>query len=247
MLATKEMKAEISKKFSKSAWILLACWIAIFAIFTTLCFVYGKVFQNGPAYSYTYYDIYTWLGIEYGRETLYLDSHSVVVGSGIDYNGGMLFLIIFLNIFIFAIVPSIYLLISIRQRKLSELTANEREIVGSYTGFIPISKITLNMPIEKIDNIAAVKNFFFIYTGKMLRISSTSGVIRIPYVLNGDEVVTFISEAIEKAKGSQKSTQPVIPQTDATDSLKKLAELRDAGIITEEEFNQKKNELLGKI
>lgn len=246
-METKEMKAEISKKFSKSAWILLACWVAIFTVFTTLCFVYGKVFQNGPAYSFKYYDIYTWLGIEYGRETLQLNSHSVVVGDGIKYDGGMLFLVIFLNIFIFAIVPLIYLLINRRKRKLTELTANEKEIVGSYTGFIPISKITLKMPIEKIDNIAAVKNFFFLYTGKALRIASTSGVIRIPYVLNADEIVAFISEMIEKAKGSPKVAQPERPQTDATDSLKKLAELRDAGIITEEEFNQKKNELLGKI
>ena len=248
-METKEMKAVISKKFSKSAWILLACWVAICTLFTTLCFVLGKEFQNGPAYSNTYYDIYKWLGIEYASDQLYNAGISIESVRGITYDVGMLCLVIFLNIFIFAIVPLIYYLINRRKRKLTELTANEKEIVGSYTGFIPISKITLKMPIEKIDNIAAVKNFFFLYTGKALRIASTSGVIRIPYVLNADEVVAFISEAIEEAKSrtEKPAAQPAMPQTDATDSLKKLAELRDSGIITEEEFNQKKNELLGKI
>lgn len=246
-METKETKAEISKKFSKSAWILLACWVAIFVLFTTLCFVLGKEkhFYSSPFTSGYYYNWYSlnWLGIEYGQ-TVPLQQHHP---SSSDIDGGLLTLVIFLNILIFAIVPLIYLLINRRKRKLTELTANEKEIVGSYTGFIPISKITLKMPIEKIDNIAAVKNFFFLYTGKALRIASTSGVIRIPYVLNADEIVAFLSEMIEKAKENSKVAQPERPQTDATDSLKKLAELRDAGIITEEEFNQKKSELLGKI
>ena len=235
MLATKEMKAEISKKFSKSAMILLLCWIGIFLLFTIIGFTAFNKTSHLLGKSTRFY----WYGIDYAFT---LSSG----GIGFVGDGGNFVLVLFINLILLALIPSIYLLISIRQRKLSELTANEREIVGSYTGFIPISKITLNMPIEKIDNVA-VKNFFFIYTGKMLRISSTSSVIRIPFVDNADEIVAFISEAIEKGKGSQKPTQPVIPQTDATDSLKRLAELRDAGIITEEEFNQKKNELLGKI
>ena len=250
IMETKEMKAEISKKFSKSAWILLACWVAIFTVFTTLCFVYGKVFQNGPAYSFKYYDIYTWLGIEYGRETLQLNSHSVVVGDGIKYDGGMLFLVIFLNIFIFAIVPLIYLLINRRKRKLTELTANEKEIVGSYTAFIPISKLALKMPIDTVDNITVVNSKFYWFTGKMIRIGSTSSVIKIPYVINADEVVAFISEAIEKAKNNkrvQPEEKPEPQRRDAADNLKKIADLRDAGIITEEEFEQKKKELLGKM
>ena len=249
-METKEIKAKISKEFSKSAWILLACWVAICTLFTTLCFVYGKEFQNGPPYSYTYYDVYSWLGIEYAIDRLYDTGISIESIGRITYDAGMLCLVIFLNIFIFAIVPLIYYLINRRKRKLTELTANEKEIVGSYTGFIPISKITLKMPIEKIDNIAAVKNFFFLYTGKALRIASTSGVIRIPYVLNADEVVAFISEMIEKAKGNRGNAAVSFSQNtqdNAADTLKKIADLRDAGIITEEEFEQKKREILGKM
>ena len=237
-METKEMKAVISKKFSKSAWILLVCWVGIFALLTALCFALGKQKHYSPLSGNTYYEL-CWLGIQYGK----IDSELYI-----DWDGFFI-LIVILNILIFTIVPLIYLLINRRKRKLTELTANDMEIVGSYTGFIPISKITLKMPIEKIDNIAAVKNFFFLYTGKALRIASTSGVIRIPYVLNADEVVAFLSEAIEKAKNSpvKAVAEQEKPQGDAADSLKKLAELRNAGIITEEEFNQKKNELLGKM
>ncbi len=237
-METKEMKAVISKKFSKSAWILLACWVGIFVLFTALCFVLGKQKHYSPLSGYTYYEL-CWLGIQYGK----IDSELYI-----DWDGFFV-LIVFLNLFLLMIVPLIYLLINRRKRKLTELSADEKEIVGSYTGFIPISKITLKMPIEKIDNIAAVNSAFYWFTGKTIRIASTSGVIKIPFVVNADEVVTFLSEAIEKAKNRpvKAVAEPEKPQGDAADSLKKLAQLREAGIITEEEFNQKKSELLGKM
>ena len=145
----------------------------------------------------------------------------------------------------------IHLLLAYRRRELSTLSVSNSEIIGSYTAFIPVSKITLKMPIEKIDNIAAVNSVFFIYTGKALRISSTSGSFKIPYVLNADEVVSYISNAIEKAKSERGSTAVASPsrnvQEKPADSLKKIAELRDMGVITEEEFEEKKKEILGKM
>ena len=236
-MENKELKAVISKKFSKSAWILLACWTGVVAFITIIGItLFNHQYQYGTYEDGTY--LY-WFSIWYGKKTagkisLYQD----------------FYFIFFITLLIYTIVPLIYVLINRRKRKLTELTATEKEIIGSYSGFIPISKITLKMPIEKIDNIAAVKSFFFLYTGKALRVASTAGAFKIPYVDNADEIVAFISEAIEKAKNRPVQAavaQPVIPQTDATDSLKKLAELRDSGIITEEEFNQKKSELLGKM
>ena len=198
-----EIKAIISKKISKRVWILLACWLVIYALFTTLCFVFGKEIETRSPYTFTYCDNYCWLGIKYAYERTKI-TYDPLTGTvtliTCGFNEGMTILVIFLNIFIFTIVPLIFILINKRKRKLTELTANEKEIVGSYTRFIPVSKINLKMPIEKIDNISAVKNCFFLYTGKALRIGSTSNVIKIPYVLNTDEMVAFISEAIEKAK-----------------------------------------------
>ncbi len=232
-MEVKEMKAEISKKFSKSAWILLACWIGFFLLFTIIGFT---VYNKEDYYPGHYTNLY-WYGIRYAT-----------VGSVENVREGSLVLVLFINLLLLTLVPLIYYLIGMRKRKLSELIANEKEIIGSYAGFIPISKITLKMPIEKVDNIVAVKNFFFLYTGKALRIASTSGVIRIPYVLNADEVVSFLSEGIEKARKKRAEMPekiPEKPQVDVAEGLKKFAELRDAGIITEEEFQQKKKELLG--
>lgn len=230
-MGNKELKAVISKKFSKSAWILLACWTGVVAFITIIGIT---LFNHQYQYDTYLYWFSIWYGdITAGKISLYQD----------------FYFIFFITLLIYTIVPLIYVLINRRKRKLTELTATEKEIIGSYSGFIPISKITLKMPIEKIDNIAAVKSFFFLYTGKALRVASTAGAFKIPYVDNADEIVAFISEAIEKAKNRlvKAVAEPEKPQGDAADSLKKLAELRNAGIITEEEFNQKKSELLGKM
>ena len=43
------------------------------------------------------------------------------------------------------------------------------------------------------------------------------------------------------------SSAPPIATNDITDQLRKLAELRDVGILTEEEFSAKKAELLARL
>ena len=148
------------------------------------------------------------------------------------------------------VVPLCYFLISNRKRKLTQLTVSDSEVVGSYTAFIPIAKITLRMPMDKIDNVSATNNMLFFFTGKAIRIKSTSSSIKIPYVTNADEIVEKISEAI-KAAGKETNQQTAEGNArgngDYTESLKRLAELREAGVITEEEFNLKKSELLKKI
>jgi hypothetical protein len=48
------------------------------------------------------------------------------------------------------------------------------------------------------------------------------------------------------ALGSQLQP-PVQPQVDVMDQLAKLGQLRDAGVLTEEEFAAKKADLLGRL
>ena len=231
------LSAKISNQLSKSVKLLLILYSAVVLLFIILGFIVG----SGQSSYYTYSG---WFGLLFAR-------HGTGIGSGADsdyYIGGIIGFIFVILIFI--ALPVIYYLISNRARKLTELSVSDKEIVGSYTAFIPVSKITLRMPIEKIDNVSAVKSIFFIFTGKMVRIGSTSSVIRIPYVLNADEVVSCILNMIEQTKQANKIS--VAPQAEAynkdyADSIRKLAELRDAGIISEEEFNKKKSELLNKI
>ncbi len=60
-----------------------------------------------------------------------------------------------------------------------------------------------------------------------------------------DEIHEFISRKIREAKGSARGGTTVVQQTSAADELKKFKELLDMGIITQEEFDAKKKQLLG--
>ncbi|MDE7100544.1 MAG: SHOCT domain-containing protein [Anaeroplasmataceae bacterium] len=56
----------------------------------------------------------------------------------------------------------------------------------------------------------------------------------------------MIEEALRQIADSKKTNSSVnINQVSAADELKKFKELLDTGIITQEEFNTKKKELLG--
>ncbi len=57
------------------------------------------------------------------------------------------------------------------------------------------------------------------------------------------KIKAFVEEAKEKASTNQGQT--IIQQTSSADELKKFKELLDMGIITQEEFDAKKKELLG--
>jgi hypothetical protein len=48
-------------------------------------------------------------------------------------------------------------------------------------------------------------------------------------------------------KTKSKPQQEIPPATSALDQIKKLAELRESGIITEQEFTTKKTELLKRL
>lgn len=234
-MQNKEMKAEISSQMRKEMKIFLITY-ELFILFMGILGFLAPIESSKSSFR-----LYWWF---------FLPIRSNIPSWGYDhFYAGYLFLAIFIILFLMAI-PEIAFLIENRRRKLTELTANEKEIVGSYTAFIPISKLALKMPIDKVDNITVVNSKFYWFTGKMIRIGSTSSVIKIPYVINADEVVAFISEAIEKAKNNkrvQPEEKPEPQRRDAADNLKKIADLRDAGIITEEEFEQKKKELLGKM
>lgn len=59
----------------------------------------------------------------------------------------------------------------------------------------------------------------------------------------GKQLLEIIREGMEKAK----APKVVAPSVSIAGEIKKLAELKDAGIITEKEFQTKKKELLARI
>lgn len=59
------------------------------------------------------------------------------------------------------------------------------------------------------------------------------------------KVVDFINKKIGEAKRTRNDSTTIVQQVSAADELKKFKELLDQGIITQEEFDAKKKQLLG--
>lgn len=60
-----------------------------------------------------------------------------------------------------------------------------------------------------------------------------------------DEVAKYVQQKVEEAKSKKNAPTVVAAAVSAADELKKFKELLDLGIITQEEFDAKKKQLLG--
>lgn len=112
------------------------------------------------------------------------------------------------------------------------------------------AKAGLRLPIEKIDSIFVTETVFDkIRGGKTLGIRSNTGVIKFVCVQNADEFVTAANKAIEENKKANRTAPvapaPVVQATSNADELKKYKDLLDIGVITQEEFEAKKKQILG--
>ena len=117
-----------------------------------------------------------------------------------------------------------------------ELTVTDKRIYGK-TGW----GIRVDLPIDSISATATIRIV------KGVSVSTSSGRIRFLIIKNSDSIYTTISNLLierqqEKAKPFVATTTP---KADETEQLKKYKELLDAGVITQEEFDAKKKQLLG--
>lgn len=77
-------------------------------------------------------------------------------------------------------------------------------------------------------------------------VSSASGSIKFLYIENANEIHSKVSQLIIDRQNSKNlSTMKVTNQDSNADELKKYKELLDSGVITQEEFDAKKKQLLG--
>ncbi len=90
-----------------------------------------------------------------------------------------------------------------------------------------------------IDSISSVKKGPF----KSIGVASSSGLVKFYLVESRDEIFESISSLLRARQESRKNVRP--EANDLTDELKKLKELLDMGVITQEEFDVKKKQLLG--
>ena len=158
-------------------------------------------------------------------------------------------------IFMFGILLSFPFIFSAVCRKVcknTSLTVSKEQIVGSYSSFL--SKKTLQMPIEKIDNLSVSSNLLDkIRTGKTLELRTASGVIKLHFVQNPQEVVNTAMKQIEDIRGKQERARIIsqsvasLATASAADKLQELATMKESGLITQEEFEQKRQDILEKM
>ena len=117
----------------------------------------------------------------------------------------------------------------------SELTVTDKRIYGVVTWGKRV-----DLPLDSI-SATSTKKFL-----KTLSVSTSSGFIRFRLVNNYDEIYSVINNLLIDRQ--QKTTNSVADSTpepqNEVDTLRKYKELLDDGIITQEEFDAKKKQLL---
>ena len=161
----------------------------------------------------------------------------------------ILFILIYVVLFS---LPGIITAIFKHECKVTSLTITDSQVYGSYNNFL--FKKSLKMPIEKVDNLTTISGLMDKFrSGVTLGVCSASGIIKLHFVQNADEVIAAaigrIEEIKEKEKRARVVAQPVAPAAapSVSDKLKDLALMKEQGLITEDEFNKKREEILSKM
>lgn len=92
-----------------------------------------------------------------------------------------------------------------------------------------------------IDSISAVGTISF-WDG--IVVSSSSGRIKFLYIDNADEIHATITKILIERQKKDTTITNITKENSEADELKKFKELLDCGVITQDEFNEKKKQLL---
>ena len=132
----------------------------------------------------------------------------------------------FIGIFFFFILGLIFATMAF------ELIVTDGRVVGK-----TLFGKRVDLPISQISVVG---------TGIFNRVSiaTSSGFINFYGVANQNEVFSVLSELLLKRQEETKISFKA-PERSIADELKRLKELLDSGIITQEEFNAKKKQILG--
>lgn len=152
-----------------------------------------------------------------------------LIGFPALFRGGAVgFLLLLLSIVFFVLAYLFYYLL-----KRLGITVTKNRIRGRYS-----IRNEIDLPIDKI---AAVAKF----GRKGLIVSTSAGRIRFRNCRNRDDVFTVISNLINKRQASLTYTSENVSGGSTAQEIKQYKELLDQGIITQEEFDAKKKQLLG--
>ena len=196
-----------------------------------------------------------WYGVDFyedsqGWEDMYFYGENYTYwGSNEETNVVNIILVIVLYIFLFSL-PAIITLLFKRGSKVTALIITDSQVYGSYNNFL--FKKNLKMPIEKVDNLTTISGLLDKFrSGVTLGVCSASGIIKIHFVQNADEVVSAAIGRIEeiKEKKTRTAAHSVVVASDSSvsEKLKELALMKEQELITEEEYNKKREEILAKM
>lgn len=98
-----------------------------------------------------------------------------------------------------------------------------------------------SFPYSLISSIVEGKNLM----GRNVQVIAPGHLVEVKWIKSPADLTAFVSTARERM--GQPATQTLTPARDPLDQIRQLGELRDAGVITSEEFETKKTELLSQI
>ncbi|MBR5472861.1 MAG: SHOCT domain-containing protein [Clostridia bacterium] len=118
--------------------------------------------------------------------------------------------------------------------KNQELTVTDKRVYGT------LSRKEIELPLDKISYVEAKGE-------SGMTIATAAGLITCQCCTNRDDVIKVISSLLkERNTDSQQNIVNTAPTTSsAIEDIRKYKELLDENVITQEEFEAKKKELLG--
>lgn len=118
--------------------------------------------------------------------------------------------------------------------KNQKLIVTENNIRGTYGKLL---KRNIDLPIDSINSIAVVKK------SGIICISTSSLTIRFESIINAEEISDIINALIRNRQKNQ-GTTTIIQSSSVADELSKYKALLDQGVLSQEEFDAKKSQLL---
>ena len=116
-----------------------------------------------------------------------------------------------------------------------ELTITDKRVYGKV-----IFGKRVDLPLDSVSATATIGLF------KGITVSTSSGKISFLAIKNADEIYEVVSKLlIERQQAQNITTAPAFRATDETEQLQKFKKLLDDGVITQEEFDAKKKQILG--
>lgn len=137
------------------------------------------------------------------------------------------------------------------------LTLSEIQIIGELSKLGSTKKIQI--PIEKLDNVYTQKNILDVLRGGItVVICSNSGAIKFHCIHNAEKFVAAALKQIEEYKKNIESHSAEVSaklnnsvnnviNSSSAQKIKEIKDLLDSGLITQEEFEAKRKELLDKM